>query len=131
MVRISGQTGVPVIVIDGQFVVGFDRGRLQALLAQARRAESRPPRVPLGLSVADAKPGPDRPGGAYVGSVRPGSPADRAGLRAGDVIVEVSGAPVRGAADLERVMAAFSPSQEVPVTALRAGQALHFRVLLE
>ncbi len=34
MVRISGQRGVPVIVIDGQVVVGFDRPRLEQLLSK-------------------------------------------------------------------------------------------------
>ncbi|MCM8773169.1 MAG: thioredoxin family protein [Candidatus Omnitrophica bacterium] len=32
MVRISGQMGVPVIVIDGEVVVGFDRARIDSLL---------------------------------------------------------------------------------------------------
>ena len=32
MVRISGQMGVPVIVVDGQVVVGFDKGKLEELL---------------------------------------------------------------------------------------------------
>ena len=49
MVNLSGQRGVPVVVIDGQVVVGFNRPRIDELLA-ARSA--RQPR--LGLSVADA-----------------------------------------------------------------------------
>jgi glutaredoxin-like YruB-family protein len=32
MVRRSGQTGVPVIEIDGEIVVGFDKPKLQELL---------------------------------------------------------------------------------------------------
>jgi glutaredoxin-like YruB-family protein len=32
MVRISGQMGVPLIVVDGQMIVGFDKERLQELL---------------------------------------------------------------------------------------------------
>ncbi len=32
MVSISGQMGVPVIVVDNQIVVGFDRNRLEELL---------------------------------------------------------------------------------------------------
>lgn len=34
MVRMTGQMGVPVIVVDGQVVVGFDRTRLEHLLAK-------------------------------------------------------------------------------------------------
>ncbi len=33
LVRLTGRTQIPVIVVDDQVVVGFDRGRLQALLA--------------------------------------------------------------------------------------------------
>jgi glutaredoxin-like YruB-family protein len=33
LVEISGQLGVPVTVIDGQVIIGFDRGRLEAALA--------------------------------------------------------------------------------------------------
>jgi glutaredoxin-like YruB-family protein len=32
MVRKSGQMGTPVVEIDGEIVVGFDRGRLDCLL---------------------------------------------------------------------------------------------------
>lgn len=32
MVRKSGQTGVPVVEIDGEIVVGFDRERIDQLL---------------------------------------------------------------------------------------------------
>jgi glutaredoxin-like YruB-family protein len=32
MVKVSGQMGVPVIIVDGQIVVGFDRERLEELL---------------------------------------------------------------------------------------------------
>ena len=35
MVRLTGQLGVPVTVIDGQVVVGFDRPHLEQLLASA------------------------------------------------------------------------------------------------
>jgi len=32
MVKISGQMGVPVIVIDNEVIVGFDKSRLEAIL---------------------------------------------------------------------------------------------------
>ena len=32
MIQKSGQMGVPVIDVDGQIVIGFDRGRLMELL---------------------------------------------------------------------------------------------------
>lgn len=35
MIEKSGQMGVPVIDIDGQIVVGFDRGKIKRLLASS------------------------------------------------------------------------------------------------
>lgn len=32
MVKVSGQMGVPVIVINGEIVVGFDQARIDSLL---------------------------------------------------------------------------------------------------
>lgn len=32
MVQKSGQMGVPVIDIDGEIIIGFDRGRIEGLL---------------------------------------------------------------------------------------------------
>lgn len=34
MVRISGQMGVPVLVIDGNVIVGFDKPRIDELLRE-------------------------------------------------------------------------------------------------
>ena len=34
MVRISGQMGVPVILVDSEIVVGFDKERLDSLLSK-------------------------------------------------------------------------------------------------
>jgi glutaredoxin len=34
MVKVSGQMGVPVIVIDGNAIVGFDKSQIDELLAK-------------------------------------------------------------------------------------------------
>jgi|YNPNPStandDraft_1061719.scaffolds.fasta_scaffold01828_6 glutaredoxin 3 len=117
MVRLTGQRGVPVTVIDGQVVIGFDRPRLDALLAGARR-----PR--LGAAVADAAEMAAKgrcaiSRGAYVGQVRPGSPAEQAGLQAGDVIIALAGQAIGNRADLEKLMARLRPGAEVPLEYVR------------
>jgi S1-C subfamily serine protease len=45
-----------------------------------------------------------RPDGVEVMEVMPGSPAARAGIRSADLIVEVDGAPISDARDLQRLM---------------------------
>ncbi len=117
MIRLSKQRGVPVITVDGQVVVGFDRGRLEQLLAGGAPGERRR----LGLAVADAEKHAGMPG-AYVGRVTPGSVGDGAGLRAGDVIIALAGRPVGTAAELEAIAREVQPGQRVPVVYSRAGQ---------
>jgi putative serine protease PepD len=62
------------------------------------------------------------PGGAGVAAVTPGGPADRAGLRAGDIITTVGGVPTPDATALASVLAADHPGQQVSVTFTRDGR---------
>ena len=116
MVQRTGQQGVPVTEIDGQFVVGFDRPRLEHLLQQVSRPT-------LGVSVADAaRHAPTVGGGAYVGKVRRGSPAHLAGLEKGDVITEIGGRSIPDAATLVDLSRRVAPGQQVCVRFVRDGQ---------
>lgn len=117
MVQQTGQQGVPVTEIDGHFVVGFDRPRLEHQLQQMSRPT-------LGVSVADAvRHAPSVGQGAYVGKVRPGSPAQHAGLQKGDVITEIGGRSIPDAATLVKLSRRIAPGQQVHVCFVRDGQA--------
>jgi len=122
MVQISGQQGVPVITVDGQVVVGFDQPRLRHLIANRSQPKPR-----LGAAIIDAASRAQQdpgipPTGAYVGSIRPGSVAERAGLLAGDVIVALDGHPIRRAADLHRLVPETPKGQDLSLTYVRNGQ---------
>ncbi len=54
-------------------------------------------------------------GGALVTDVVTGGPADRAGLRRGDVILEINRRPVADGASLTRELAALKPGESVPI----------------
>jgi len=124
MVRLSGQRGVPVITIDDEVIIGFDRRRLEELLA------NKAPSVPqLGIAVADAAPRLGMPG-AYVGRVRPASPAERAGLRSGDVIVEFNGHPIENASDLEHISSSLQEGGRAELAFVRQGQCTHIGLLV-
>jgi len=62
--------------------------------------------------------------GVEVVEVVADSPAQRAGLRAEDLIVEVDGSPVTGVEDLQRLMVAERIGATVSVTLLRGAQTL-------
>jgi S1-C subfamily serine protease len=116
MTRVSGQQGVPVITIDGQVVVGFNQPRLMQLL-----------KPKLGASIADAafqvKKNPGIPAvGAFVGRVRPGKAADKAGLRKGDVIVALGGQQVNKADDLHRLISQMPKGRDLSLTYVRSGK---------
>lgn len=124
MVRLSGQQGVPVALINDQVVVGFNRPAIDHLLAQQA---VQPPK--LGVTIAEAnriaaQKGLSLPEGAYVGRVHPGSPSAVAGLRSGDVIVELAGQAVRSDRDVHRVMANVRPGQSLDLIAWRDGQTI-------
>lgn len=126
MVRISGQSGVPVTVVGGVPVVGYDQQRLDQLLAAVRR-----PR--LGAAVADAASMAAKgrctvTRGAYVGRVRPGSAAWEAGLQPGDVIVSLANQSVASDLSLEMLLARIQPGQTVPLGYVRGDQERETRI---
>jgi len=70
-------------------------------------------------------------GGAVVESISSGSPAERSGLRKGDVVVEMDGRPVRSAAQL-RNRASLTPiGKTARLTVNRDGERQSFDVPLE
>ena len=65
---------------------------------------------------------PNRPNGALVASVTPNSPAAKAGIKQGDVIVGAGGHPIKRVGDLPRIVAATPPGQQLELTILRGGK---------
>jgi S1-C subfamily serine protease len=62
-----------------------------------------------------------RTSGLRVAEVVPGAPADRAGLRAGDLLVTAGGAPVTRAQDLQKLMFSEAIGRPLAITVLRNG----------
>ena len=64
----------------------------------------------------------DRPIGALVAQVSPNSPAERAGLEPGDVILKFNGAEVEESPQLPAMVSALAPGTEVKLQVLRDGK---------
>ena len=68
--------------------------------------------------------------GAQVQNVTAGGPAERAGIREGDVITTVGDRPVRDAEDLVVVVMTHRPGETVKVTVSRSGRSMTVDVTL-
>jgi serine protease Do len=66
--------------------------------------------------------------GALVSTVEAGSPADKAGLKTGDVIVSFNGKPVDDANDLPRLVASTKPGATAGMEVLREGKPQEVKV---
>ncbi|MCM2327857.1 MAG: DegQ family serine endoprotease [Lysobacter sp.] len=93
------------------------RGRIGVAIANVTRdlADS------LGLPKTD---------GAAVGSVEEDSPAAKAGVEVGDVILKIDGRTVESSADLSRTIRAVRPGQKVTVSVWRAGKMRDITILV-
>jgi serine protease Do len=75
---------------------------------------------PVNQDLADAfKLG--HPEGALVAEVTPGSPADKAGIKSGDIITEFNGAKVGSSEQLPPLVASTAVGKSVPVKVIRKG----------
>jgi serine protease Do len=144
-----GNSGGPLFNLHGQ-VVGIDtainpQGKgigfaipidavkdvLPQLVSTGHVARGRLGVVIQGMDEDLAKAlGMDRAHGALVEDVEPGSPADRAGIKAGDVIVAVDGKNVPHSEELPRMVARHAPGSHVAVTVLRDKQQRNVDIAL-
>jgi putative serine protease PepD len=83
-------------------------------------------RAYLGISVGDTSGK-----GVYVGSVKAGGPAAKAGIRVGDAIVSVDGEQISTTSVLTTVLAGLKPGRPVPVVVKsQSGKKTTLRVTL-
>jgi glutaredoxin-like YruB-family protein len=125
LVRNTGQMGVPVTIIDGQTVVGFDRSRLEQLITQTQTRH----RSSFGASIADAskitaKGGSGITLGAYIGRIRPGSIAEKMGLIPGDIITELNVKRIASAGDLEYALSSLNNGSRFSLVFLRENKTM-------
>ncbi len=71
------------------------------------------------------------PTGVRFADVRDGSPAAKAGLKAGDIMIEFDGKKIQNLADFAYLLRLKKPGDEVDVEVLRNGQPMRVKVLLE
>ena len=136
-----GNSGGPLVNVSGEVVgvntaissvgqgIGFAvpvnvaKGIMEQL-----RTKGKVSRGYLGIELAEITPdlqeafGLSTEKGALVNSVRPGLPAEEAGLKRGDVIVAVDGRSVESTNEVVRLVSAKEPGSTVKLTVLRNGK---------
>jgi serine protease Do len=83
----------------------------------------------MGVNIQDVTPRlarefdlKDNVAGVIVADVTPNSPAQKAGIKSGDVVLEYNGKPVRDSRHLKLQVAQTAPGTKVPVKVLREGE---------
>lgn len=86
----------------------------------------------LGIEVNNSNEiDPGLPSGAYVAKVTPGYCAEKAGIMAGDYIVELDGKEVTTMNDLTRILRRLDPGTVTTVVVLRGTQRLTLEITLD
>ena len=92
-------------------MLGIKGGELNADLAQAFDIEAKK--------------------GAFISEVMPGSAADKAGLKAGDVITAINGQTISSFAEMRAKIATSGAGKEIDLTYLRDGKSNNAKVTLQ
>lgn len=135
-----GNSGGPLINMDGEvigvntFIYNSEIGGglafaipsnlTENIIDQLRSGEG-VSRGWLGVTIQDIDEGAAKAlgiedtNGAFIASVLLGEPADKAGLKAGDVVIKVGNTDIRNSSDLLRTIASFRPNDKVELEIIR------------
>jgi Do/DeqQ family serine protease len=144
-----GNSGGPLLNLDGRVIgvntaivaagqgIGFSIPINEARLVMNQLIKSgRVVRGWLGVAIQDVTDelsrsfGVREREGVLVADVIKGGPAEKAGVRAGDVVVEFNGVKIREVPDLQRRVAGVAPGEKVKLTVVRDKQMVPVTVAI-
>jgi serine protease Do len=139
LVNLRGEViGINTAIVSGGQGLGFaiPSSLAKSIITQLKE-KGKVVRGWMGVSIQSVTPdlaqsfGMKEARGALVGDVSPGSPADKAGLKRGDVIVAYDGKNIKDSNDLPRYVAETPVGKTVDVTIVRDGKEKRVPVKIE
>lgn len=134
----SGNSGGPLVNSRGELVgvntailsrsggnigIGFAvPARIMQTVVDHLRRHGEVRRGVIGVTIDPGAGVGDMPPGARLAAIAPGSPADVAGLRPGDIVVSVNGQPIQSGAALRTEVGIVEIGAELPVEFVRDGE---------
>ncbi|SDN23659.1 serine protease Do [Desulfonauticus submarinus] len=144
-----GNSGGPLLNLDGKVIgintaiiasgqgIGFAiPSNLAKRVIEQLKKNKKVRRGWLGVTIQDVDEntakalGLEKAKGALVASVTPGDPADKAGVKPGDVIIAVNGRPVEDSSDLTRKIGNLLPGTKITISVWRKGKIKELKVIL-
>lgn len=144
-----GNSGGPLLNLEGE-VVGINTAIIQSGqgigfaipsdlargIVEQLKSSGEVTRGWLGVGIQDVTPelaeyyGLKERDGVLVGTVYKDHPADKAGIRAGDIIIKVNGEQVKTSRELSSSIAGYAVGKKVDITFIREGQVKTVEVIL-
>ncbi|PMP67468.1 MAG: serine protease [Thermodesulfobacterium geofontis] len=148
-----GNSGGPLLNLKGEVIgmntaiftrsggymgIGFAiPSNIVKTVAEQLKTKGKVERGYLGVYIQDLTPtlakelGLKTTEGALITDVRPGSPAEKYGLKEKDVVISYNGKPVKNASELKNYVILTKPGTEVEIGIIRNGKEMKIKVKIE
>jgi Peptidase family M28/PDZ domain len=127
-INVEGTAAVAEFVREAVISVANETPRLAFTKV---KTESRPTGRGFRVYLGTVPNYSDQSDGLKLDGVRPGSPAEKAGLRAGDVVVKLGTIPVKNVYDYTYALGELRPGEEVNVVIRRDGREVTLKLVPE
>jgi len=139
LVNLKGEViGINTAIVTGGQGIGFAiPGALAKTITTQLREKGKVVRGWIGVTIQTVTPelaqsfGMKEAKGALVGDVVSGGPAEKAGIKIGDVIISFDGKNVKTSNDLPRLVAETPVGKSIPIALIREGKEVQVSVKVE
>lgn len=144
LLAVDADTDIAMLKVDAQNLPTVEWSRTETVRVGSWLATTSPEATPAAIGVVSTPPRPipkpravlgvrleDSPQGPRIEHILPGSPAARAGLRTGDVVVRVDGQETRERDALTEAISRRQPGERVVLSVIRDQQPLSITATLE